>query len=52
MIELSGYFHRNWVNRDQFELRLLLLVYLLLSFHLRIIKATNLKIGSGLWVLK
>jgi hypothetical protein len=52
MIELAGHLHRNWVKRHQFDSGLLLLAYLFLSFHLRIIKAINLKIGSGLRVLK
>ena len=51
MTEQGGYLHRNWVKRYQFDSRLLLLAYLFLSFHLRIIKAINLKIGSGLRVL-
>ncbi len=52
MIELGGYLHRNWVKRHQSESGLLLLEYLFLSFYLRIIKAINLKTGSGLRVLK
>lgn len=52
MIELGLYLHRNWVKRHQFDSGLLLLAFLFLSFHLRMIKAINLKIGSGLRVLK
>lgn len=52
MIELGLYLHRNWVKRYEFNSGLLLLLNPFLSFHLRIIKAINLEIGSGLRVLK